>query len=288
VKVPKVSEDKAFAKLDGLVENFGKVDKSHAPSIGREDDTEPTNVIQVDFSPVKAKRKSLVISLFEDELDTFYAKGYVSDFKPWDFINTKKFTKEAVKEVVKYYTPLREEIVLASKGSVEGYTLTKRQYKVYIEFLDLIIADCQRYVDSAIAGRKPRRKKIKTATQIAAKTNIKLEDNEYKIKSISPADIVGSGGVWVFNTKTRILAQYVKKTDAGLTLRGNVIDNFDEENSVSKRLRKPPEIINIVLNGGKVQLRKLMDSIKTTEIAPSGRLNNDCILLRAIKNERTE
>lgn len=287
VKVPKVSEDRAFAKLDSLVKNFGKTDMSRLPSIGREDEEEISNVIQVNFTPVKTKRKSLAIEGFEQALDEFYEK-YTITFRPWEFINNNRFTKESVKEVIKFYSPLREEIIQASKGSVEGYKLTKRQYMVYIEFLDLILSDCQRYVGSAIVGRKPRRKKVKTASQLAAKTQIKIEDNEYKIKSINPADIVGAGSVWVFNTKTRILAHYIKRTDAGLTLRGNVIDNFDVEQSVSKRLRKPPEIINIVLNGGKVQLRKLMDTIKTTEIEPSGRLNTDCILLKATKNERTE
>jgi hypothetical protein len=50
-----------------------------------------------------------------------------------------------------------------------------------------------------------------------------------------------------------------------------------------KKLRKPTEQVNKLLEGGKVVLRKYMDEIKCKPKEASGRINSDVVLLRIIR-----
>ena len=58
---------------------------------------------------------------------------------------------------------------------------------------------------------------------------------------------------------------------------------FDEKTSVTKKIRKPDLVLKEVVGGGKISLRKLMDTIKCVPKTATGRINSDTILLRAIK-----
>jgi hypothetical protein len=98
--------------------------------------------------------------------------------------------------------------------------------------------------------------------------------------SINPADIVGAGELWVYNTKSRKLGKYVAKEFAELSVKGTSIINFDENKSVQKTLRKPEEQLKEFKAAGKVQLRKFLDDIKAVDIKLNGRINEEIILLR--------
>jgi hypothetical protein len=66
-------------------------------------------------------------------------------------------------------------------------------------------------------------------------------------------------------------------------VKGTTVTQFDEKKSVSKRLRKPQEVLPQLLGAGKIALRTFMDTIKTNTTVPTGRINEDVILLRIIK-----
>jgi hypothetical protein len=70
---------------------------------------------------------------------------------------------------------------------------------------------------------------------------------------------------------------------SGLSVRGTTIIGYDQDSSVTKKLRKPEQIIPQVLNEGKFGLRKIMSVIKTTETKANGRINEETILLRIVK-----
>ena len=52
---------------------------------------------------------------------------------------------------------------------------------------------------------------------------------------------------------------------------------------VQKKLRKPEQLLPDVLNGGKVFLRNVMDSIRAVDSKLTGRINADTILLKVTK-----
>jgi hypothetical protein len=111
----------------------------------------------------------------------------------------------------------------------------------------------------------------------------KKEDSEYKVASVNPADIVGCTQLWVFNTKTRKVGVYNSIDDAGLSVKGTTIINFNESTSVQKTLRKPEVSLPELIKAGKVTLRKFLSNINAVEQTLTGRINSDTILVRIIK-----
>ena len=277
--VPPLARKMTLEKLNALVENYGKVDESKVAG-----EYEVPEIVVPE--EVSTRKKTTFVAAIEDELDNFFADGYKpSTFNTYKFLEKNNATTVAAREVAAYYGPLLTELQGVAKGKTEGYKLTAAQLKNYITFVSGIISDSRRFVDNKLATRKPRKLKIKSTTQIVAKAKIKLEDSEYKIKSLLPEAIVGSGSVWMFNTKTRILTYLVRATDKGLSVKGTTIIGFDEKLSTAKRLRKPQEVLDVVLNGGKVAQRKIMSSLTTTALVANGRLNTDTVILKVNKNE---
>ena len=147
----------------------------------------------------------------------------------------------------------------------------------------MIVEDCNRYFGNKVIVRKPRKKKEKSAIQLIKSIKYKKEDNELKVVSIDPINIIGAQSLWLYNTKYKKLTVLNARGPAGLSVKGTTIINFDEPNSQSKTLRKPNEIIPKVLQSGKVVLKKLMTEIKTKESPANGRVNEDTILLKYTK-----
>jgi hypothetical protein len=72
----------------------------------------------------------------------------------------------------------------------------------------------------------------------------------------------------------------VATDQAGLGVKGSGIENYKYSESISKTLRKPKDVLDRVLNGGKIVLRKVMGEINSKPSELNGRINKDTILLR--------
>ena len=116
-----------------------------------------------------------------------------------------------------------------------------------------------------------------------SKLKYQEHDTTYNIKSVKPHEIIGCSQLWLFNTKYRTLSVINALGNNGLTVKGSTVYSFDEKTSIVKKLRKPESVLTEVMSGGKISLRKVMDNIKCKPKIATGRINNDTILLRAIK-----
>jgi len=113
--------------------------------------------------------------------------------------------------------------------------------------------------------------------------NYKKEDTELGLKSVNPAEIVGASQVWVYNTKYKRLAAYRSDSALGIQVKGSTLQNYDPDMSEQKSIRRPEIIVNRVLTSSKVQLRKFLSDIETKEFELTGRINDECIIVRVIK-----
>lgn len=166
----------------------------------------------------------------------------------------------------------------------EGWSnFSKTNLKKIISFFDQIILDCQAIIGEAVKTRKPRKRKVKSAEQIVSKVKICDEFTELGLKSIDIKNILGSTQLWVYNVKYRKVGCYIANDASGLSIKGTSIQNYSEEKSIQKKLRKPEESLPKLMSGGKVVLRNFLSNIRAVESPLSGRLNNETILLKAIK-----
>ncbi len=180
------------------------------------------------------------------------------------------------------YTELTE--LTSGKGDEqlkEGYKhLPKKYVKKLHEFYASVDAACNMLLETAKVERKPRAKKAVPKEKLVEKLKFKKTDDVLKLVSISPADIIGSKELWVYNSKTRKLGKYVAAEFADLGVKGTTIIGFDENKSVQKTLRKPAEQLTAFKAAGKIALRKFLEEINSIDIKLNGRINEDVILLK--------
>lgn len=217
-------------------------------------------------------------------------EGYVDQkdelFDLYDFLQKNNFPAKYASSVAKFYEPIAEEIQLAVSGEVEGYSsYTKKQLKSLQHFYQKFVDDANRYGSVQKKVRKTKAKKPMSIDKKLKHFKYKVEDQQLRIASVKPQDIVGAQELWCFNTQNKALSVYRALDRAGLDIKRSSIIKFDEKNSVTKRIgRKTEEVIDKVLKGGKIIHRKLMDELSSSASECNGRINPNTILLRVIKS----
>ncbi len=217
-----------------------------------------------------------------------YIKNRTADFKCYDWLTANSIKPIYSKQIIDHYLPLKEELKLTvdkkDEQLVESYShWTKKELTNYLSFITNIIDDCIKFGSNVKTVRKTRKKKVVTVDKKIAKLQYKKEDTETKIVSINPVEIIAAKQLWVYNTKYKKLGVYYSKDEAGFGVKGTTLENFDDNLSISKTLRKPLEVLPLVTKGKKNELKKIMGEIKTKEDVLTGRLNSDTILLKVIK-----
>lgn len=234
-----------------------------------------------------------VLGEIDEVIDEAFTRKVTPKFNMTQWLKDRNFMTENLVEYIKgFYQPQRDEVQEALDGKDEqlneGYAYLPAAHKrKIIEFYDSILEGCEEYLSLTkrrkILARKPRVKKPISASKQVKKLKYLQESEELNLVSIQPEYIVGASQLWVFNVQTKKLTQYIAADRGGLQIKGSVITNFDPKLSMTKNLRKPQETIKVVLDGGKVDRRKLMESIKAKVAVPNGRVNMKTIVLKAEK-----
>ena len=113
------------------------------------------------------------------------------------------------------------------------------------------------------------------------KLNFLKEDEDNKLTSIEPSDIIGAEILFLFNSKTNQLSYYHATDRGGLDIKGTTIKNFDTDVSAVKKLgAKTTHFLDRVLGGGKIVLNKIMNEVNSKAGKVTGRVNNNMIILK--------
>jgi len=221
----------------------------------------------------------------EEAIEAFCANKYKGDFDTFSMLQKKQVKGGIATVMRKFYIGEAEELEEALTGECEqlneGYShMKKAELKRYAQFMRSIINDFDRWIGNQKAVRKPRKVKAKPLSKQVEKLKYATSNAEYKLQSIQPEKIIGAQQLWVFNTKYRTLGVYNAVDRGGFTVKGTTIQNFDEATSVKKKLRKPDEVLQRCLTGGKIVLRKLLDEVNSVPSALNGRINEDTILVK--------
>ena len=146
-----------------------------------------------------------------------------------------------------------------------------------------LISSTDEWIANCNSKRKSRKRKVKTPEQIISKLNYKMKDDDYSIESVNPTTIIDAAQVWVFDTKTRFMYKYV--SSIGMVVSGSTLKEFDKDQSFKKKIRESycKQVLDDVVNGGKVKLRKSLDLIKAKEVAVTGRIGKEMVIVRIVK-----
>ena len=165
--------------------------------------------------------------------------------------------------------------------AVEGYSHLKRtEIKRRISAINEMLADLDKIKNAAKAKRATRLPKPKSADKQVSKVQYKKEDKDFKLVSIPPIQIIGRSKMYTFDTKEKLLKEFVSTSTSGFSISGSTLKNFNAEESRQIRLRKPDEILPVVQNKSFRQIGKAWSSLTTKTTVPNGRINANTIILR--------
>jgi len=220
--------------------------------------------------------------------DFIVADAKISDkFKPMTVLRTMNIAPQMVGTITKVWQLRIQEFneVLAGKDDqlVEGYShLTKAQLKNCVKFCELVISDCESYINIKKTERKPRARKAISPEKLTAKFRYLKEFKELELKSEPVTKLVEAAEAFLFDSAKRKLIYVAADSHVGtFTVKGSAIVGFDTLRTVSKTLRKPAEQLKLLLAGGKPAMRKAFKDIKATEVKWNGRGNDDLLILKA-------
>ena len=207
-------------------------------------------------------------------------------FKVYDFLTANNVPQSQLGKYEEFYQRRFDELKTAYEKTDEQLTEGYRQYKAadfkrIFTFLDAILGDIEQYRGVKKSLKKVRAPRAVSKEKVVSKLKYAKEDKALKIISVNPVDILGAKELWIYNTKTRKLGQYVADSLQGpLNIKGTTITGYDTAKSVTKTLRKPEEKLKEFAKSSKIELRKFMASIKATETLLNGRINADIVLLK--------
>jgi len=253
----------------------------------------------------KAKETAGPVLTVQDRM-RMQAEDVCQEFDGWlddVLLNGKKITKNMdpakamtlagfkagqARYVSSFYKPELKEMkaVVAGKDEQvkEGYSNIQKSAALRAQkLLESIVGAASMLQTMAKAQRKTRKKKAPSMEKLIGKLKYCESFPDLSIASVSPAGIIGAKEVWVYNTKYRKLGKYVAKDDAGLTVKGTGIKDFNENESRQKTLRKPKEQLAEFNKAGKVALRKFLEDIKAVDAKMNGRMNENIVILKVFK-----
>ena len=165
--------------------------------------------------------------------------------------------------------------------AVEAYShIKKGDLRKMLNTMDGIFEDIDRMKQNSKVTRIPRAKKPKASDKQIEKLKFMPENVDAKLVSINPILIPGKQKLYIYNCKNKKLIEYVTTATSGFEISGTSIKNFDKEDSKQATLRKPDEILPMILGKTEKQIEKIWNTLTTKIDNPTGRVNADCILMR--------
>ena len=237
------------------------------------------------------KKKLKVVKVVKDSVKCWIAEledvidEQDQEFDFYQFARLKNMNKGQIDQIVLYYTDEYEELLETKRGKSPdlkeawGY-LGRAGLDKRIAFFERMISELEKHINNKKIVRRTRKPKVKSASQLVKGVKYLKESNELKIVSLDPTLLLDAKQLWVYNVKYRILTRY-DALEGGLKIKGTTLYNFSES-SISKRLRKPEEQLSDLVKMGKVKIRTFMESIKTRSAVPTGRINAQTLLLKAV------
>lgn len=253
------------------------------------EDTSSVKVISIQ-DKIKALAEPHIIHVDDEIHSWYYERKTKIEFSLYTYLQRNQLNSQICNHIKALVSKIHVEHAEMVEGKDEQLNeayayLPNASKKAIMKQLISCMDDIERFVGNTKVSkpRKPRKKKEVTASKLINKLKYQKEFTKLKIKSISPESIVSAQQLWVYNTKYGHLTMLNAIDHKGLSVKGTTIVDYDQTSSLKKKLRKPEDVIQKVLTGGKLVLKKLMIELTTKPIDVNGRINDDCILLKAIK-----
>ena len=222
------------------------------------------------------------ISVIESRVDDYIDSNYKMEYDVYNHMIEIGCRAMHARKMRPFYVDCYNELVDVYNKDDEYYMeawshLKPKYHKSMMDFYGTIVDDLDRIIKNSTAQRKPRKKKTLSASRLIKNLKYQQEFTDLKLVSINPEKIIGARELWVYNTRYKTLGvYYAANAIRGLSVKGCTIQNFDEDASIQKTVRKPQEVLGVL---NKRSLKKQLKDMKTKEQKMTGRINAQTILL---------
>ena len=209
-----------------------------------------------------------------------------ADFKPMAVLRGHNVAPALIREIRDVWINRKVELTSVAAGDdgqlVEGYgNFSRTQIKNLVKFADLVVADCDSYVQVKKTERAPRKKKPVSPERLTQRFAYLRESAELKLKSEPVTKLVDATEAWLYDIKKRKLIHVMADSHVGsFTVKGTAIIGFDSVQTVQKTLRKPPEQLKEFLSQSVPNARKWFRDLKTTDVKYNGRGSENLVILK--------
>lgn len=234
-----------------------------------------------------AERNRLKAMSYRAELDGLFDDIWtgvikVSDIKFFDVFKELDMKPSQASIIVPFYeaqlNELKDKSIERSSTRIERLRLTDFMEKL----VESLKAHSNTVTESATRVKKPA-KKVKKPVANVNKLKFKKQDEDTKLVSFDPRQIVGAQLVVLYNAKYKQLAVIRAAGPQGLSVKGTTILNHDPKTSEAKRAGRHTDTIKQMASAPKTSIQKLFASISSTPTEVRTRTSEDTVLVRAIK-----
>ena len=254
----------------------------------KEKASKPKKVV---ISPAERLKRKFYETVYEDwdilVVDKWMDGEFDIKFPVFDLYRSHNLKGAAInmlREIVQFeYDVVYDAYNKKCEQAVEAYSHIKRSdQKKMLKTMDNIFAELQRLTMSASATRKPRAMKRKTSDKQVENLKYLKDSQEAQLTSINPVLIPDKEVLYVYNVKQRNLFVYKADEGKGFEVRGSTLYNWTADESKVLKLRKPDDILPLIISQTVKQNDKTIKSLSTKVSVPTGRINKDCILLKCL------
>lgn len=240
------------------------------------------------MSTVMKKREesiSNVFAIIDVTIDKFVRDRKKPRFSLYNYLRSESVDKKAAAEIMNhsYLHNLHEEVVGAYNKDPylkEAYGhLSRPELREYMTMISDMIQDISKYLQEK--NTRVRRIRKVDPKKAVAKLNYSKETLELagsQIESINPESIIGKSCVVLYSHEKRQLTVLFGRN---IQVKGSSLYNVDLEQSWSKIIRKPEEIIPYIRNSSISNMKKLETGIKTKSKQPTARVSKQHIIIGA-------
>lgn len=265
-----------------------KIEECYKEGLTIKQEVEEKKKTTVVITPAERTRRKVVDTIWHD-WDSIIVEGWFDGNYTEKFGCYNRFKMHGLKgNAINIFKSMLDEEYLNIKEAyektceqcVEAYShIGKADKRKMMKQFETCFDDLEKLRLSFKSARTPRARKPKSSDQQVARLKYCQEDVDSKLVSINPVLIPGSRKLFVYNTKQRRLTEYCVDSTTGLQVSGTTIKGFDDS-SRTATLRKPEDVLPLILSKTEKQIEKVWDGITTKINKPTGRINADCILVR--------
>ena len=219
----------------------------------------------------------------------------IKDFDPYKMMMSYQpeikgpHAKIIKEEFAAQHTEALEVLEWKDEELKEAYShFDAKMRKAFVQYYETINTACDTIIATKATTRKARKPKARSKEAIVKKLKYAVNFPELGLASLHPTDIVYANEVWIYNTKTRKIGVYraknidsknMQRPGTGIMVKGTTLQDYDEDTSIQKTLRKPAEMIK-GFDAGKMKCKKSLEELTTTPTKMNGRFNEHTIILR--------